>query len=475
MATRKVLEVSAAGIEAASLQDNVNSLNERQRDAFGADLALSPQTPQAQWSGIAGLGLTEVGEAGVRAALYGSSVDHAAGTALDAHGSLLDIPRRVATRSRVTVTMYGVAGVFVPLGSRVKTDAGVEFRTIADTVLSPAGVQQDMEAVETGPQEAAAGALTSIVSVIAGWERVTNAEAAALGQNRQSDEEYRRAYFVRTAHSSNGALSSLEAAIEEALAGKQRVVENPENTDRVIQEWTVGSHSILVISEKGSDGDVRRAVENHRGMGVGTMSAIRGAGPTDATLASMNNGSIVWNGSTYTGLNITGDSTGADRAASLTSLLASDTVPPTIAFIDGRYVAIFRWRPDRTPNFAVASSNDGVAAFGFDPDDATYPAGPFLRPTSLDLTVSFTLTVRSGFPADGLTQVRQNVLERVVEYGIGQEVWAPDLSCEAERVPGTRITNFVVTANGQEVSGVAVPLTRLWRLQTNNLTITVVQ
>ena len=45
-----VLKIDASGAAGASLAQNVDGLNERQRGAFGADLAETPQTPQAQWS-----------------------------------------------------------------------------------------------------------------------------------------------------------------------------------------------------------------------------------------------------------------------------------------------------------------------------------------------------------------------------------------------------------------------------------------
>lgn len=470
------LTIDAAGARAASLEENRRDLNDRQQEAFGADLALSPQTPQAQWSGILALALAELGEAGVRAALYGSSIDHAPGAFLDALGSLLDIRRRAATRSRVTVTVSGAAGTGLPAGSRAKTIAagdhagGNEFETLQSVVLSPAGIQVDMQAVETGPVAAPAGTLTRIVTVIAGWETITNPAAAALGIDRESDDVFRRSYQLRTAHSSIGALSSLAASLEEALAGRQRVAENNDDAPIVLQEWTIGPHAILVFSEAGSDGDVTRAVENHRGMGTGTMSAIRGGAPDDGDLAGISGGAITWNGTEYTGLDLSSDADGAARAASLTALLADDPIPPAIAFIRGRYIAQFRWRPDRSPNFGDNSTSQ---AFGLDPDHAAYPAGPFLRPVERALAAAFTLARQPGFPADGLMQVRENVLARVAAYGIGEQVWANDLLCEAERVPGTRIRNFSVTAGGVAISGVAVPLDTLWSLAAADLQITV--
>ena len=143
-----------------------------------------------------------------------------------------------------------------------------------------------------------------------------------------------------------------------------------------VQSWNIDAHSILVVSEEGSDGDIRRAVENHRGMGVGTMTAIRAGEHTNTSLASVTNGTITWNGTDYTGLDLSSAGTGPLRAAALTELLEDDSIAPTISFIDGQYVAIFRWSPTQTPNFAVAASNDAVAAFGFSPTDSTYPGGP---------------------------------------------------------------------------------------------------
>ena len=271
----RVFEVSSTGASAASLAENRNTLNSRQKEAFGEDLALTPQTPQSQWSGINALALTEVGEQAVRAALFGSSVDHAQGVYLDSIGSLLDISRRVATKSRVTATLAGESGTGIPAGSRAKTSAGAVFETLEDVVLSAGGVQVEMQAIVSGPVMAPSATLTEIVTVISGWETVTNALAATPGVDRQSDDDYRASYVRRTAHSSIGPLSSLEAAIDEALAGKQKVVENNTSSAMAVQSWNLDAHSIFVVSEKGSDGDVRRAVENHRGMGVGTMTAIR--------------------------------------------------------------------------------------------------------------------------------------------------------------------------------------------------------
>ena len=369
------LTIDPSGARAASLAENRDTLNARQREAYGGDLALSPQTPQAQWSGISALGLTEVGEEGVRAALYGSSPDHAPDKHLDAHGGLLDIRRRVATRSRVTAVLTGVAGIGVVAGSLAKTSTGGDqFRTLDDVVLSPTGVTVDMEAVEEGPITARAGTLTEIVTVLAGWETINNTFAASVGIDREQDEAYRASMYVRTAHSSVGPLAALRAALEEALAGKTKAVENRTKAPIVVQEFTLDPNSLLVVAQAGSDGDVLRSVENHRGMGAGTMAAIRGGAADETALAAISNGTVTWGGVDYTGLDLTGTSTPAERATVLTLLLVLAEV--VVSYIDGAYVTIFAWTPDATPNFAQASTE---VAFGLDPAASSYPAGPFIR------------------------------------------------------------------------------------------------
>ena len=146
-----------------------------------------------------------------------------------------------------------------------------------------------------------------------------------------------------------------------------------------MQEWQIAPNSILAIVESGSDNDIRRAIENHRGQGCGTLTAISGGTPNNTTLDGINNGSVVWNGTTYTGLNLGPANTSAQKAAALTTLLGVPTEarPPTISFIDGRYVAIFPWMPNESPTFATGTVVD---AFGLDPDRGRLSSRPFHPP-----------------------------------------------------------------------------------------------
>ena len=214
-----MIVVDDKGVRASSLAANLQDVQARFRATFGEDLSLSPQTPQAQIAGILAFLLTEVGEAIVEDGMN-SDVEHAGGTVLDQLMGLLDVRRIVATYSRVTATLTGVAGTGVPAGSRAKTTDGDVFQTLQAVVLSPSGVTVEMRAVEEGPVEAAAGALTQIVTVVAGWETITNANPAVLGVARQSDASARQQYVIRTAHSSIGPMTCPRSGLVRSRSGK---------------------------------------------------------------------------------------------------------------------------------------------------------------------------------------------------------------------------------------------------------------
>ena len=465
-----IFDVDETGVVAPSLDEALALFRQDFQRLFGDDLVLDAQTPQGQIVGILAIVAVLIGEALVKIG-NGTDADNAVGTQLDRLWSLLDILRQQASRSRLTATLTGVAGSGVPAGSRAKTTAGAEFETLAAVTLEPTpGVTVTMQAVQSGAVEAAAGTLTQIVTVVSGWETVTNGEAAVLGLARQDDATFRASAQTRTARASIGPLSALYGALEEALAGKTNAVENRTNGQDVQQGWTLEGHHILVVAEHGTTMDIERAVENHRGQGAGTMTAIRGAAPNDTMLDAVNNGTVTWNGTGYTGLDLTSSGTGALKAAALTTLLAGDAKPPTVAFIDGVYVAQFPWIPGEDPVFGTGTVEE---AFGLDADAATASPGPFVRPRQRALTIAATVERFQGFPADGLNQMRAAPVEVVVSYAIGQQAWSNDILRALEGVPGTRVTALTVQHDSTDVSGVEVALDNLWTVQASDVAITI--
>ena len=475
-----LITIDGKGARAASLAEVLDDIHERYKAKLGEDLALSPQTPQAQIAGITAAITAEILEAIVEDS-NANSVDHAGGVLLTQLGSLLDIPRLLSTHSRVTATLTGVSGTGVPAGSRARTAEGAVFETLNAVVLSPSGVSVDMQAVDPGPVVAEADSLNEIVTVIAGWESVTNSADAALGIQGQSDQDYRLTYQARTGRLSAGAESSVRAAVEEAGGKKQRIVENKTNATVVTQEWPVFGHSIVVVAEAGSNNDIQRAVDLRRGQGVGTMAAIFGSAPNESNVEAISAGQITWDGATSAAFDLrpAAAATNAARAEALTTAIADaaspSPIPVTVRYLDGVFVAFYAWRPGSQPVFGDISTNTHAAALGLLPATATPAPGPFARARARELTVSVTINRRSGFPGDGLNRMRQAVTEVVTGYDIGEEVWENDILTAIESVPGTRIASGTLSVqyDGNAISGVAVPLDIIWTLPAANLEITI--
>ena len=460
--------VDSRGVRAPSLAENKRMQESRFRGVFGTDMAFSDATPQSMIAGIQALGLTEIGEALVTLGMA-NSVDHADGNHLRALASLLGIEPFPSSRSTVTATVTGVAGTVIPAGSRVRSADGPEFRTVVNAaILSPSGTI-DLEAIDIGPVAAAAGSLTEIVTLVTGWETVTNAEAAVPGRAAQSDADFRRSYMARTAMNSGGYMGSLTGALEDIVAGRNRVVENNRATSHATQEFTILPNSIMAIAESGTTSAVERVVENHRGMGVGTTVAIFGGAPDDRLLGMVSGGSIEWDGRQQGGLDLSGAATPEAKAAALTTLLDGQGV--VVSYIGSRYVAFFNWMPGENPEFGDVAGSTVATLFGLVEGAADYPLGPFVRTTEQALTVTADVTRRTGFPGDGLALLRQSLVDRVAEYGVGEEVWINDLLCALESVAGSRVTTVTAQHGLADVSGVSPPLNAIWTLPLANITV----
>ena len=461
--------VDDTGIHVPSVEEVLDDVLAVYISVFGDDLALQPQTPQLQLAAVQALSDLDYGEAlnSVRNAM---TPDRAVGTELDDYGSVLNIDRRTATRSTVDATLTGVTGTAVPAGSRARTSDGAEFATDVAATLSSSGVAVPMTATKDGAVAAAVGTLTQIVTTVDGWEQVTNPAAATLGRDSETDASYRASYLRRTARAATGPIDALRAALEEALAGKQRVVERNDSTDTVIQQFKVVAHSVLAVASEGSATDLTRAVETHRGMGQPTMTAIHGGTPAAANaFTAITDGTVTWLGSDYTGLDLSATSTGTERAAALTTLL--DGTGVTVAWIDGIYVAQFAWHPDTDYEFGTGTVE---TAFGFDPDNADGPYGPFVRSRTKNLGVTVTGTRSGLFPGDGLDQTRTALVAVADSYDLGATPYLNDFLAAAQTIIGLQVTTISVQHNSVDVSAVAPSLDTLWALPNANIDLSAV-
>ena len=266
--------ISRTGIVGRDLEGYTTLLQERFRDALGQDIALEPETPQGQMIGVLALTFAEMDELLLSVA-NGTSVNNASGFQLDNLGSLLSIARRLGVRSQVDGTLGGQAGTLIPAGATARASTGgVLFESIADATLDASGAATaTFRAIQDGVNMVAIGELTEIVSLIPGWDTITNAAAAVSGSLPETDSEYRNRLLTTTAVNSTGSVEAIRAALLN-LPGiaKVRIDENETSATDNLQGISLPAHSIHAIIQlaepPASAMDIARVIYENKPAGI---------------------------------------------------------------------------------------------------------------------------------------------------------------------------------------------------------------
>lgn len=237
---------------------------------FGTDLVTTSDSPAGVLIAAEVLARTQVVQ---NNAGLGNQINPniSMGTYLDAIMALTGIQRSPQTQTYVTgVSLIGVAGTSVPIGSLAATAAGDQFQSVATVTIGGGGTATvDFVSVEFGPIPCAANSLTSVVSVVLGWETVNNISSGALGTATQSDVSA-RAYRNNTLGFQGVALP---VAITSALYNVQGVTsvwfqENIAATTQTINGISMVAHSIYAVVNGGSQLDVAAALLENKSNGA---------------------------------------------------------------------------------------------------------------------------------------------------------------------------------------------------------------
>lgn len=259
--------------------DTSSTLGEVQsewRQALGADLVVTADTPQGVMITAETLARNDVIKN--NAALANQiNPNIAGGVFLDAILALTGMQRNAQTPTSVTnVTLAGVAGTVLPVGTQAQTAAGDLFQLISQVTIPGGGTTTgEFQSINDGPIPCGDGALNEIVTAILGWESVTNnqegtpASTTTLGTTTQSDQAA-RAFRLNTLAFNGISLAEAITSALYATAGVRSLTfqENIAATVQTINSITMVPHSVYACIDGGTSLDVAAALLENKSSGA---------------------------------------------------------------------------------------------------------------------------------------------------------------------------------------------------------------
>ena len=248
------------------------------QEAFGADLVISPNTPQGVL--ITAETAARVAVADNNAALANQiNPNVAGGVFLDAIGALTGSFRSPATPSTVTVTLTGVSGTTIPAGSQVSDSVYQNvFQTVASVTIVDGSATVIMTSVLDGMIVAGANTLTQILTAVLGWETCNNPAAAVLGTTTESDEEFRNDLRVTLAAQGASTAQAIISAVNQVENVKSsKFLENIAPTTQTIEGVVMIGHSIYMCVDGGLPLSVAEAMQSKKSAGAAYNNGASGA------------------------------------------------------------------------------------------------------------------------------------------------------------------------------------------------------
>lgn len=183
----------------------------------------------------------------------------ATGIYLDAIGALFGVARVPATKTIVNVKLTGSANTVIPQGSSVFNSDNVQFLTTEETTLNSGGIGYvDVEATITGNTSTN---ITTVQSVIAGWETVETESIVHLGGIAEDDNSFRERIINANSRGA-GSIEAIYGAVYNCDSGVSSVVvlENGHGVPVVKHGVFLPPHSIYVCVYGGDDAKIAKAI-----------------------------------------------------------------------------------------------------------------------------------------------------------------------------------------------------------------------
>ena len=253
----------------AGVQADINA-------AFGGGVNPSLQTPQGQ------LAMTEtaiIGDKNSQIAYVANQVNPsmASGIWQDAIGEIYFITRIQAEGTVVDCTCVGAVNTVIPIGVVAQDTTGYLYSSTGSGTIPVTGsITIPFQNQTTGAIVCNPGALTIIVTAIAGWDTITNPDAGALGNDVESRQAFEARRSSSVAVNSVNSIQSIYAALASITGILQVfVVDNPLGTTQNYgaTSYPIPAHSVCVSVAGGTASAIGTAIWNNKPPGCGYVTS----------------------------------------------------------------------------------------------------------------------------------------------------------------------------------------------------------
>lgn len=251
--------------EVSDIRDEVSqSWVEAFKEQGRPDLNTDPETPQGQIidSETAAIHQKDTELAYIAQMFNPATSD---GKWQDALGKIYFLNRKPAINSSAVCTLIGLNGTTVTAGAQIRSSYdGTLWSLAEDVTIGAGGTAQGVFICQSeGAIQAGIGTLDQIVTAVPGWDAVTNAGVAEVGQLVEGQAAFEARRYQSVALNSRGTVEAVYARVAEvANVIAVYAIDNKTNLNKTIDGYTLSPHSIYVAVLGGADQDIAEAIYN---------------------------------------------------------------------------------------------------------------------------------------------------------------------------------------------------------------------
>lgn len=290
-----IINVTDNGIQTTTRNSILQELITEFKAIYGENAYIAEGTEDYNMLLTLADALSDMGQTAVSVS-NGLNLTTATGFQLDNLATIFynNVNRSSATYSTVSVTITGTANTTIRNGQIKDELGGIWNLPTPITIPASGSITVTATHNEAGAYYITAGQISgfnSIVTPVAGWTNVTNTSASTVGQEVESDAQFRYRLAIASQANSKSVAGSLVSnllSLDNVYNARLWENDTSDTLDYSLVSLTgISAHSICVAVYGEQDDDtIAETIYNYKGTGVGTYAPSDGTGSTSVTITN---------------------------------------------------------------------------------------------------------------------------------------------------------------------------------------------